>query len=188
MRISLLSGCFAAVLAAATAAHDIDVAGMDRSVRPRRQLLRLRQRRLARADTDSARPRQCRRLGGSRRTRRHEHTRDRRARRRVQRAGRLRRAQGRRHYASYTDEASIEAKGLTPIEPLLKKIAAIGDRRALSESVCGSLRADVDALNSTNFYTPHLFGLWFTQDLNDPSRNAAYLLQGGLGMPDREYT
>ncbi len=24
-------------------------------------------------------------------------------------------------------------------------------------------------------------------DLNDPSKNAAYLMQGGLGMPDRSY-
>src|SRR5205814_20763 len=32
-----------------------------------------------------------------------------------------------------------------------------------------------------------LFGLWTAQDLNEPSRNTAYLLQGGLAMPDREY-
>lgn len=50
-----------------------------------------------------------------------------------------------------------------------------------------SLRADVDPLNATNFFTENLFGLWVAQDLNDTSRNVAYLLQGGLGMPDRAY-
>ncbi len=30
-------------------------------------------------------------------------------------------------------------------------------------------------------------GVFVAQALQDPNRNAAYLLQGGLGMPDREY-
>ena len=43
------------------------------------------------------------------------------------------------------------------------------------------LRADVDALNSTNFETGNLFGIWVTQGLTDPSHTYPYLLQGGLG-------
>src|SRR5205814_9117615 len=50
-----------------------------------------------------------------------------------------------------------------------------------------TLRTDVDALNNTNFYTDHLFGLWISPALDDPTQYAAYLLQGGLGMPDRDY-
>ena len=49
------------------------------------------------------------------------------------------------------------------------------------------LRADVDPLNYTNYYTTHLFGLWVAQAFNQPTRNTACLLQGGLAMPDREY-
>ncbi|MGN6382882.1 MAG: M13 family metallopeptidase, partial [Dyella sp.] len=49
------------------------------------------------------------------------------------------------------------------------------------------LRADVDPINATNFDTEHLFGLFVTQGLEDPSHNIAYLLQGGLGMPNRDY-
>src|SRR6185503_2863139 len=45
----------------------------------------------------------------------------------------------------------------------------------------------VDPLNATNFYTDHLFGFWFAQDLNDPGHQIPYLLQGGLGLPDRDY-
>ena len=51
----------------------------------------------------------------------------------------------------------------------------------------GELRADVDPLNNTNFETGNLFGVWVAQGLTDPSHNYPYLLQGGLGMPDRDY-
>ncbi len=50
-----------------------------------------------------------------------------------------------------------------------------------------SLRADVDALNNTNFHTPHLFGLWVAPGFNDSDHYTAYLLQGGVQLPDREY-
>jgi putative endopeptidase len=91
------------------------------------------------------------------------------------------------YFASYMDEAGIEAKGLAPLKPDLDRVAAIGDRRALSSYLGSTLRADVDALNSTNFYTDHIFGVWITQAFEDPARNVPYLLQGGLGMPNREY-
>jgi putative endopeptidase len=91
------------------------------------------------------------------------------------------------YYASYIDEAAIEAKGLAPLREQLAAIAAIGDARALATYIGGSLRADVDALNSTNFYTDRLFGIWVTQNLNDPAHPVPYILQGGLGMPDRDY-
>ena len=91
------------------------------------------------------------------------------------------------YYSSYLDEATIESLGLKPLRPTLARIAAIKDKKGLASEFGRELRADVDALNSTNFDTPHLFGLWVEQDLNDPHRYAPYLLQGGLGMPDRDY-
>ena len=91
------------------------------------------------------------------------------------------------YYASYLDEPTIESLGLKPLRPTLARIAAIKDKKALAAEFGRELRADVDALNSTNFYTDHLFGLWVEQDLNNPKRYAPYLLQGGLGMPDRDY-
>lgn len=91
------------------------------------------------------------------------------------------------YYASYLDVATIEKRGLTPLAPTLDSIKAIADRRSLSRWIGQSLRADVDPLNNTNFYTDRVFGLWFAQDLNDPSRHVPYLLQGGLGLPDRDY-
>ena len=91
------------------------------------------------------------------------------------------------YYASFMDEAAIERKGLQPLQPRLARIGAISDRRSLARELGGTLRADVDALNNTQFHTDNLLGLWVAQDLDDPTRYAAILLQGGLGMPDREY-
>jgi putative endopeptidase len=90
-------------------------------------------------------------------------------------------------YNSYMDEAAIEAKGLAPLRPHLDAIAAIGDQRGLARALGESLRADVDALNNTNFHTANLFGLWVAPGFNDSEHYTAYLLQGGLELPDREY-
>jgi putative endopeptidase len=91
------------------------------------------------------------------------------------------------YYASYVDEAAIEAAGTRPLQPLLDRIGAIDGSTALARVLGEDLRADVDPLNSTNFHTDRLMGLWVSPDLNDPARNTAYLLQGGLDLPDREY-
>jgi putative endopeptidase len=90
-------------------------------------------------------------------------------------------------YASYMDEEGIESRGRKPLEPAFARVAALKDARTLSAYLGSELRADVDPLNATNFKTDHLLGFWVEQDLNDPSRYAPYLLQGGLGLPDRSY-
>src|SRR5256885_17178063 len=85
------------------------------------------------------------------------------------------------------DSTTIDSAGLKPLEPTLDSIAAIRDRAGLARFLGSTLRADVDALNSTNFYTENLLGLWVAQDLDDRSQYSPFLLQGGLGMPDRSY-
>ncbi len=90
-------------------------------------------------------------------------------------------------YNSYMNESAIEAKGLAPLRPHLEAIAAIHDRRELARALGETLRADVDALNNTNFYTPNLFGLWVAPGFNDSEHYKAYLMEGGLQLPDREY-
>src|SRR5208282_2309767 len=90
-------------------------------------------------------------------------------------------------YHSYMDEASIEAKGLAPLRPQLDAITAIRDKHDLARALGENLRADVDALNTDNFHTANLFGLWVAPGFNDPGHYTAYLMQGGLELPDREY-
>jgi predicted metalloendopeptidase len=90
-------------------------------------------------------------------------------------------------YNAFMDEVSIEKLGLKPLEAQLREIASISDGKALSRVLGRQLRADVDVLNSTQLYTDKLLGLWVAQDLDDPGRYVPFLLQGGLGMPDRDY-
>jgi predicted metalloendopeptidase len=91
------------------------------------------------------------------------------------------------YYASFMDEAAIEQKGIAPLQPELSRIAALKDKKELAKALGQTLRADVDVLNSTALHTDNLFGLWVAQDLDNPKIYAAFILQGGLGMPDREY-
>lgn len=91
------------------------------------------------------------------------------------------------YYASYMDEAGIEAKGLTPLKADLARIDAIKTKAQLATVLGGNIRADVDALNATDFYTDNVLGLWASPAFDDTSKYAPFLLQGGLGMPDREY-
>ncbi len=90
-------------------------------------------------------------------------------------------------YNSYMDEAGIEAAGTKPLDPHLKAIAAIQNKKELAYALGQTLRADEDALNNTNFHSPHLFGLWVAPGFNDSDHYAAYLLQGGVQLPDRDY-
>ena len=91
------------------------------------------------------------------------------------------------YYASFLDQDAIDAKGLAPLQPELDRIAKIGDGASLASYLGSTIRADCDVLNNTNYDTENLFGLWIAQDLSDPSKYAAFLLQGGLGLPDRDY-
>ncbi len=90
-------------------------------------------------------------------------------------------------YHSYMDEAGIESRGLAPIEASLKALADIHDKTQLAYALGETLRADVDALNNTNFHTHHLFGLWVAPGFSDSAHYAPYLLQGGLELPNRDY-
>ena len=90
-------------------------------------------------------------------------------------------------YNSYMDEKAIEAAGTTPLLAQLDAIRQIKDKRGLAQELGRSLRADVDALNNTNFHTANLFGLWVAPGFHDSGHYTAYLMQGGLVLPDREY-
>jgi predicted metalloendopeptidase len=91
------------------------------------------------------------------------------------------------YYATYLDERAIDAAGTQPLQQMLARVDAIQDKTTLARILGEDLRADVDPLNNTDFHTDRLFGLWVSPDLHEPTRNAPYLLQGGLDLPDREY-
>src|SRR5579859_185360 len=80
-------------------------------------------------------------------------------------------------YQACMDEPAIEAKGLSPIQPLLKTIAAVKD--------LPSLDAAVMELHSHQVWP--LFDIAAQQDFAAATKMIAGLDQDGLGMPDRDY-
>jgi endothelin-converting enzyme/putative endopeptidase len=90
-------------------------------------------------------------------------------------------------YNAYMDELAMVTRAMKPLEPHLAEIAAIHDRRDLAVALGKTLRADVDLLNNAVFSTTNLFGLWVAPGFSDSGHYMPYLLQGGLGMPNRNY-
>ena len=91
------------------------------------------------------------------------------------------------YYEAYLNTNAIDQRGLTPLLPRMEAIAAIHDKAALATYLGHNLRADVDPINATRVFTENLFGLWVSQGFHDHTTYQGYLLQGGLGLPDREY-
>jgi len=90
-------------------------------------------------------------------------------------------------YKAYLNTEAIDNAGMKPIQASLDHVSAIANKQALSAALGANLRADVDPLNATNFHTENLFGLFVTQGLATPGKVLPYILQGGLGLPEREY-
>ena len=89
--------------------------------------------------------------------------------------------------ASYLDEAAIEAKGLAPLTPLLVSIDRVQDKTALTRLLGSGMRADVDPLNWGVYRSSSLLGLSVEPSIHGEKSYVAFLLQGGLGLPDREH-
>jgi putative endopeptidase len=81
------------------------------------------------------------------------------------------------YYASCLDETAIDAKGAGPLDPLLKKIAALSKVSDLAPLV-----AELHTIGVNVFFQ---FGS--QADFKDASVEMAIADQGGLGLPDRDY-
>jgi putative endopeptidase len=87
------------------------------------------------------------------------------------------------YYASFMDESSIEAKGMAPLADEMAMISAITNRVSLSAYLGTTLNTEVDGLTGNG---DHIFGVWVNQSFADSQHYVFHLLQGGLGMPDRD--
>jgi endothelin-converting enzyme/putative endopeptidase len=88
------------------------------------------------------------------------------------------------YYASCMDEATVEAKGLSPIQPELERIAKIKSTSELMDEVA---RLHATTRVGRGFGTRALFAFQALPDLHDATRVVANVDQGGLGLPDRDY-
>src|SRR3569833_1928100 len=73
-------------------------------------------------------------------------------------------------YASWMDQAGIEARGTAPLKPYLDRIAAANDKDAVQTLFA-----------SVGYASP--VGIGIIPDLANPTRYTAVAGQGGLGLP-----
>lgn len=86
-------------------------------------------------------------------------------------------AKAARFYKVGMDSARAESLGIKPIEPILGQIEAISDTKSLQSTLSDLHKQGLDGL----------FSFFIDQDLKKSDEITAYLYQGGLGMPDRDY-
>ena len=80
-------------------------------------------------------------------------------------------------YGSCMDEKAVDAKGLDSLKPELDRIAAVNDKAAL-----------IDAIARVHLIGPNpLFNFYSNSDLHNADQVIAYIDQGGLSLPDRDY-
>jgi putative endopeptidase len=89
--------------------------------------------------------------------------------------------------AAWADEAAIEARGIAPIRLVLDSIDRVRDKVALTRLLGRWIGADVDPLNYGIYQSSRLVGLSVEPGINGERTYPAFLLQGGLGLPDRDY-
>jgi len=81
------------------------------------------------------------------------------------------------YYGACMDEKAADAKGLGPLKPELERVAAVKDKGAL-----------IDAIAHAHLVGPNpLFNFYTAPDLHNADLVIAYIDQGGLTLPDRNY-
>ncbi len=80
-------------------------------------------------------------------------------------------------YGSCMDEKAVDAKGIEPVKAELERIAVVKDKAAL-----------IDEVAHVHLTGPSpLFNFYSAPDLHNADQVIAYIDQGGLTLPDRDY-
>jgi len=81
------------------------------------------------------------------------------------------------YYGACVDEKTADSKGVDPLKPELVKISAVADKASL-----------IDAIARVHLIGPNpLFNFYAQSDLHNAGMVIAYIDQGGLSLPDRNY-
>ncbi|MGK4475677.1 M13 family metallopeptidase [Aeromonas molluscorum] len=80
-------------------------------------------------------------------------------------------------YASYLDKGGRDAKGLSPLRPMLAELDQVTDSRTLAQALARTGKVGGSAP----------FGFWIGPDAKAPTRYSVNIGQSGLGLPDRDY-
>jgi predicted metalloendopeptidase len=82
-------------------------------------------------------------------------------------------------YSNFMDQGTLNTKGLSPLDPYLKKIAS-----AKTHEDIATLMGELSRVNGGGT-SP--FAVFIDQDSKIPSQYIPHFVQSGLGLPDRDY-
>ena len=80
-------------------------------------------------------------------------------------------------YRSFMDMGTRDAKGIEPLKPELERIDSIADHADLAVYFAETVKRNLDAP----------FGFAQVADFKDPNYYMIYVMQSGLGLPEREF-
>ena len=93
------------------------------------------------------------------------------------------------YYAACIDEGAVNKAGITPLQPVLDRIAKMQNKSQLPEMVAYIHQiirpANLNFIDAE--YQGVLFGLYAWPDFDNAQRTLAALDQSGMGMPGREF-
>jgi putative endopeptidase len=81
------------------------------------------------------------------------------------------------YFKACMDTDLIDSKGLAPVDPLFKEMDAVTSRDQLPPLIGELQRLGVNVF----------FGYGEQQDFKDATKQIAFVIQGGLGMPEKDY-
>ncbi len=87
-------------------------------------------------------------------------------------------------YISGLDSTTINKRGYEPVKPLLAKIDAVNSVPSLMQIAVEETK---NVYDPNAFTFQNLFGFLVYADQKNSTKNIAWLLQGGLGLPERDY-
>ncbi|QES89219.1 M13 family metallopeptidase [Rhizosphaericola mali] len=87
-------------------------------------------------------------------------------------------------YTSGIDTVTINKRNYEPVKSLLAKIDAV---KSIPEWMQIATEETVNTYNPNIYNTPNIFGFIVYADQKNNTKNIAWLLQAGIGLPERDY-
>jgi putative endopeptidase len=88
--------------------------------------------------------------------------------------------------SAFLNQSAIDKKGLASLAPMLSRIDRAGDKLALTRLLGSTMHADVDPLNLGVYASSSVLGLSVEHSIHGEKTYSAFLVQGGLGLGNRD--
>lgn len=91
------------------------------------------------------------------------------------------------YYAAWIDEAALERRGLDPLKAELARVAAVASAADLARELAQLSWAALPNPNGSQPLPQSPLACGVSIDIKRPTRYISGMIQGGIGLPDRDY-